>query len=259
MGEPFLIRLYKKSIPKQRKYQAIVDLLGSVDGLQCLDIGSDNGVISYLLRQRGGNWKSADLDNQRVNAALDMVKSEVYRIDGHCNPFQEGEFDLVVIVDFLEHIPNDQEFMEHLSKILKPGGSVIINVPHKKDGVIRRLRLALGQTDERHGHLRPGYTIEMIEELLGERFYIDTYTTYSRFFSELIDAFIIFAVSKLTKNSQNSEKGLIVTEENLKPFRWMYKFYSFIYPFVWLISRLDALLFLTSGYKLIARVKVNDI
>jgi hypothetical protein len=37
----------------------------------------------------------------------------------------------------------------------------------------------------------------------------------------------------------------------------MFYLYSFIYPVVWLISRLDALLFFSSGYALVARAQVN--
>lgn len=64
-GVDWPLRLFNKSVLKQRKLREIVDMLGPVDGQHCLDIGGDNGVISYLLRQRGGAWKSADLDEIR--------------------------------------------------------------------------------------------------------------------------------------------------------------------------------------------------
>ena len=53
------ITLFRKSVLKQQKWHAISALLGATDGLRCLDIGSDNGVVSYLLRARGGSWASA--------------------------------------------------------------------------------------------------------------------------------------------------------------------------------------------------------
>jgi SAM-dependent methyltransferase len=248
------LRLFKRSVLKQRKYLEICSLLGRVEGKHCLDVGSDNGVISYLLRSQGGTWKSADLDEGSVSAIRDLVGTEVYQIDGGPTPFEDEEFDKVVIVDFLEHIPEDGDFVQELYRILKPGGELILNVPHYKDSLLRRFRHRIGQTDEQHGHLRPGYTIEAIKKLAGSHFEIVTYKTYSKFFSELIDALVVFGVSLLRRGKENpSKKGLIVTGKDLKKYRSSFRLYSVVYPFMWLFSKLDHLLFFRSGYMLIAK------
>ncbi len=166
--ENWPVALFNKSVLKQRKFKEITALLGNTDSLFCLDIGSDNGVISYLLRQKGGFWKSADLDENAVRSIRELVKSDVFQINGLCTPFRDNEFDRVVIVDFLEHISTDKEFIDELYRITKPGGELIINVPHIKSSLLRRFRLSIGQTDEKHGHLRPGYTVEGIRFLLAE-------------------------------------------------------------------------------------------
>lgn len=111
------IRLFNKSVLKQRKYREITDLLGSTAHHHCLDIGADNGVISYLLRQRGGTWKSADLNEQSVRSIRELVATDVYQIDGGRTPFHDNEFDSIVIVDFLEHIPDDRAFIDELFRI----------------------------------------------------------------------------------------------------------------------------------------------
>ena len=166
MEEIWPVRLFNKSMLKQLKWQQIVNLLGPTDTLHCLDIGSDNGVFSYLLRQRGGSWKSADMDERSVAAMRGLVHTDTYRLDGRRTPFADDEFDCVVIVDYLEHIHEDREFIEELHRIIKPGGTLIVNVPHVKRGVLMRLRQRLGLTDEAHGHVRPGYTIESINDLI---------------------------------------------------------------------------------------------
>lgn len=259
------LRLFNKSVLKQRKFKEIDALLGPVDGLHCLDIGSDNGVISYLLRQKGGTWKSADLDEHTVQAIRSLVGSGVYRIDGQTpggaapTPFATDEFDRVVIVDFLEHIPDDAGFIRELQRILKPGGRLILNVPHAKNSLLRRLRLALGQSDEKHGHLRPGYTPAGLRDLLGEGFTMTHQHTYSKFFSELIDTLIVFAVALLSRLSQRkqpaSQKGLVVTGADLNANRGAFRLYALIYPLVLFFARLDSLLFFRSGYMLIASAR----
>jgi 2-polyprenyl-3-methyl-5-hydroxy-6-metoxy-1,4-benzoquinol methylase len=258
VAQEWAVRLFNKSVLKQRKFQEIAALLGQTGQLHCLDVGSDNGVISYLLRQRGGSWKSADLDEGSVAAIVDLVETGVYQIDGRRTPFAENEFDRVIIVDFLEHIPDDSGFVQDLFRIIKPGGELVINVPHHKNSLLRKFRYAIGQTDEKHGHLRPGYTVRSLQRLLGDRFSLQTHSTYSNFFSEAIDTLIVFGLSVLKRGKGDaSKKGMLVTGKDLNQFSASFKLYSLIYPFVWLFSKLDHLLFFSSGYMLIAKARVN--
>jgi len=257
LKQPWPIRLFNKSVLKQRKYKEITALLGETDQLHCLDIGSDNGVISYLLRKRGGVWKSADLDGKAVRSIRELVKCDVFQIDGCRTSFQDNEFDRVVIVDFLEHVETDREFIDELFRIIKPGGELIINVPHMKNSLLRQFRLAIGQTDEKHGHVRPGYTVDGLTSLLLGKFTSVSYKTYSKFFSECIDTLIAFAFDLLKRGETTSQKGLLVTEQDLRQYQNTFRAYSVIYPVVWLFSKLDSLLFFVSGYKLIAKVRVN--
>jgi hypothetical protein len=150
----------------------------------------------------------------------------------------------------LEHVADDVAFADELARITRPGGTLIINTPHLKDTLLRKVRHRVGLTDEKHGHLRPGYRPVDLERLFKARFGVEEHHTYSRFFSELIDTAINVAVERLGKKS--SAKGMVVTGADVKKHRRLFLAYSAIYPFVWLVSRLDALV-PASGYMLIAR------
>jgi SAM-dependent methyltransferase len=205
-----------------------------------------------MLRRAGGRWASADLTEESVTSIRELVGDDVYRVDlsGRELPFRDGEFDAVVVVDMLEHVEDEARFAAELARITRPGGRLVVNTPHLKRSLLRRLRHALGQTDEKHGHLRPGYTPERLAELLGGGFRLRSSRTYSRFFSELVDTAINFAVERLGK--QGSRKGLVVTGGDVAKHRKLFRAYSLVYPGVWLVSRLDLLLPWTSGYMLIA-------
>jgi SAM-dependent methyltransferase len=258
MDQQWPVRLFKKSVLKQRKFQEICGYIGETCGLHCLDIGADNGVVSYLLRQRGGMWKSADLDEKAVDAIRSLVQQDVFQIDGRHTPFDDNTFDRIVIVDFLEHIHTDREFIEELFRIIKPGGELIINVPHTKNSLLRKFRLAIGQTDEKHGHVRPGYTVDALATLLMHRFTIVAWKTYSRFFSECVDTLITFLIGMLKNGKATSQKGLLVTGRELQQYQKMFRAYSCIYPVVWFLAKLDVLLFWCSGYMLIVRSQVDE-
>jgi SAM-dependent methyltransferase len=171
-------------------------------------------------------------------------------------PFADDYFDTVVIVDFLEHIADDAGFVRDLYRVLRPGGELIINIPHRRETLLRKFRLAIGQTDEKHGHLRPGYTIEEMGSLLNGMFEIAESRTYSRFFSEAVDTFITFGVN-LLKGGATSRKGVLVTGKDMNRHQKAFRLYSAIYPLVWFFAQLDRLLFWSPGYMMILRTSTT--
>lgn len=255
--ETWPIKLFNRSVLKQRKYKEITKLLGDTHRLHCLDIGADNGVVSYLLRRQGGHWKSADLDETAVAAIRGLVGEEVYKVSERGTPFEDEEFDKIVIVDLLEHTHQDQEFVNDLYRIMKPGGELVINVPHIKNSLLRRIRLAIGQTDEKHGHVRPGYTLESLQELLDGRFTVLEAKTYSKFFSECIDTFITMAVDLVKGGGRESQKGILVTGQDMRQHKKLFLMYSLLYPIVKAVSWLDNVLFWCHGYMLLVKTRIT--
>ena len=256
-SEPWALALFRRSVLKQRKLAEIAALLGPTDGLRCLDLGSDNGVVSLLLRRGGGRWASADLTEESVASIRELVGSEVEQTDGSRLPYAEGEFDRVVVVDMLEHVADEAAFAAELARITHSGARLIVNTPHLKRTALRALRHAIGQTDEKHGHLRPGSTPAGLRSLLEPAFKVESTRTYSRFFSELVDTAINWAVERLGK--KGSAKGLVVTGADVARHRKLFRAYSLLYPFVWALSRLDHLIPWTSGYMLVARATRTDL
>jgi hypothetical protein len=152
----------------------------------------------------------------------------------------------------LEHVADEAAFARELQRITRKGGALIVNTPHLKRTLLRRFRHALGQTDEKHGHLRPGYSVARLRELLGPAFALEQARTYSRFFSELLDTAINWALERLGK--RGSAKGMVVTGGDLGRHRRLFRVYSLVYPLAFLLTRLDALV-PASGYMLIARFR----
>lgn len=256
MKNEWHIEVFQRSLLKQAKLRQLTALLGETKGQVCLDIGGDNGIISYFLRQRGGTWHSVDASAKAVFSIEQLVGERVYLLENGQLPFDDNVFDKVVIVDMLEHLQDDAGFVAECHRVLKPAGLLVVNVPHAKRGaVLRPFRRLLGLTDARHGHVRPGYTSRQMFEVLKDGFDVQTVQTYSRFFVELVDTFIQYAAWRLGGGRGHDAKGIVLDGEDLKKHRKAFRVYSLCYPFFWLASKLDLLLFFTQGYNLVVRAK----
>lgn len=253
--QQLMLRLFDKSVLKKAKFAAICRHLPPLEHRRCLDVGADNGVISFLLRERGGVWTSADLDEDVVESIRMMVGERVYRFDGGTMPFADDSFDLVVIIDALEHLHDDAGFVRELARILTGDGVLIVNVPHSKPrSPIRKLRLMLGLTDEKHGHVRPGYDLDTLRALLAPDFEVTAHHTYSRFFVELFDVAISLYFDRTRKRAASS-KGNVVTGDDLRKRARQFRLFSAIYPVVAGLQQLDRMLFFTSGHSLIVKAR----
>jgi len=247
--------LFRRSPLKQRKLEHLAAMLGPTEGLRCLDLGSDNGVVSLLLRRRGGEWASGDLTEEAVASIRGLVGSDVHAVRGERLPFPDATFDRVAVVDMLEHVEDEAAFVAELARVTKRGGRLVVNTPHQKETRLRRLRHALGQTDEKHGHLRPGYTVERLRELLSPAFEVERHRTYSKAFSELADTAIQWGLERLGKGS--SAKGLVVTGSDLARHRRLFRAWGLVSPLVWALTSMDALV-PASGYMLIAAARRRE-
>jgi len=254
------LALFRKSVLKQAKLDRILELLEDPAGRSNLDVGGDNGVISYLLRQRGGRWASADLDERTVASIRQLVGSEVYRLDGPRTPFADRSFDQIVIVDYLEHIEDDRGFGRELARILRSGGTLIVNVPHVQPGsALVRLRHRIGLTDAWHGHVRPGYTVDTLREALGPAFRIDRSITYSRFGSELVDTALNGTFELVRRHRAKAgahgaaSKGSVITSDDVRRYRGQLRVLAWLYPALKVVAAADRLLPWQAGHKMIAR------
>jgi hypothetical protein len=115
----------------------------------------------------------------------------------------------------------------------------------------------MGLTDAWHGHLRPGYSRESLARLLGPAFAIESARTYSGSFSMAIDTALNGGFHALQGRSagQSAGKGTVVTGDLVSKSRKQFALLSALYPALWLVSRMDRLLFLQEGYMLIVRAR----
>lgn len=252
---PWQIRIFNRSLKKKLKWRLLERILPPAlpPSARCLDLGCAKGTFSWLLRTRGGAWVSADLDDANLIATRDLVGSSVVRVDYRTLPFADGVFDLVSVLDFLEHVEEDDRCLEELGRTLKPGGTLLLSAPATgRFFLANRLRRLAGMTMQDYGHVREGYTLEDLAgrlELLG--LHVTLRATYSRFFTEFLELLLnVFYVRTKSRSRDATRDGAITpgSAEEVGSLERTLRLYNLIYPFFWLASRLDTLLFFTHGY-----------
>ncbi len=92
-----------------------------------LDIGSGAGNMAHHLAHYG---QVVGLDpNPRPLAVAAGRGLDVVQSVGDQLPFATGEFDLVALLDTVEHIPDELGVFAECLRVLKPGGKLIVTVP----------------------------------------------------------------------------------------------------------------------------------
>lgn len=78
--------------------------------------------------KRFRNLNNLDYTTTDLNSPLADVKADI------CNlPFLDNEFDFILCNHVLEHIPDDTKAMQEIYRILKPGGTAILQIPQDLD------------------------------------------------------------------------------------------------------------------------------
>jgi SAM-dependent methyltransferase len=90
-----------------------------------LDLGCGNVPLYIAYKDHISDVVTVDWGN--------TLHKNIY-IDYECDLtqdllFTDNEFDTIILSDVLEHIPNPQHLYGEISRILKPGGKLIMNVP----------------------------------------------------------------------------------------------------------------------------------
>lgn len=107
-----------------------------------IDVGAGAGRHSFEALRRGADVTAFDLDEVELKGVADMF--EAMREEGELPatavgtvrdgtildmPYADGAFDAVLASEILEHVPEDEQAISELVRILAPGGTLAVTVP----------------------------------------------------------------------------------------------------------------------------------
>ena len=108
---------------------------------ELLEFGCGTEFPCSLLLRRYFNRCSAT-DVVDVPRSLWPADVEFRQCGALTLPFDDGRFDVIAIRSVVEHLEQPRETFRELSRVLKPGGKIFVNIPNKWDYVSVAARIA---------------------------------------------------------------------------------------------------------------------
>ncbi len=112
-----------------------------------LDIGTGTGfglnVAKDVLREKATRFVGCDISPEMLDiAASRMNNAELVLFDGTRLPFEDGDFDLVLLVSMLHHLREPVPLLHEAVRVLSPGGVlIVVQEPNPSiNGLLLKLR-----------------------------------------------------------------------------------------------------------------------
>jgi len=121
-GIPIVSNLFQKRVDFSIKFASIFD------NTKILDVGCKDGYLLKLIRSRNKSCKCYGID---INLELfeTIEKCDVREADVTNLPFENNYFDVIFVLDILEHVKEIDKAIEEIKRVLKTNGHVILSGP----------------------------------------------------------------------------------------------------------------------------------
>jgi ubiquinone/menaquinone biosynthesis C-methylase UbiE len=120
-----------RSVDKRSTF--ITDCLKTSKNQNILEIGCGCGVYLPLLSTYAATLTAVDINESYLAEAGKQGSNAILKnMSAESLEFSDRSFDVVVMIETLEHIPDDQKALREISRVLKPGGKLIITAPNKR-------------------------------------------------------------------------------------------------------------------------------
>lgn len=139
-----------------------------------LDVGCGFGETLALLAREGYQVTGVDISADAITKAKAAApEATLLQASADKLPLCDGDFDAVIALDVLEHLPNGGAAVDEMLRVLKSGGLLIVTVPYA--GWSRfldpaNLKALLAGQNPSHKH----YSVREIVKLLGNNFTIQS-------------------------------------------------------------------------------------
>jgi len=115
------------------KLKLVGNLLANIKGRKVLDIGAGIGNISSMCCDLGAEVVATDYSPSMIMKIRERHRGRfgVLACEANSLPFCSNHFDVVLLLDVIEHLYKVEETISEIRRVMKPGGKFIITTPKR--------------------------------------------------------------------------------------------------------------------------------
>lgn len=136
---------YNRQTQDEKHKNMLLSSLHVYEAADILDYGTGSGYLAFSLAKRWRNCKITGVDivtetlkaNERIAKGEHLDNIQFISYDGTLLPFANNSFDAVMSRYVFHHVPNLQDTLHEIDRVLKPGGQLLVAdpMPHSKDNL----------------------------------------------------------------------------------------------------------------------------
>jgi SAM-dependent methyltransferase len=96
-------------------------------GLRVLDVGCGPGRVAAILRDSGVSYIGLDTSDGLLREAHTHTSGHYVQADAQNLPIADARFDRVLALNALYHVPDWQQALRDLRRVVRPGGRVVLS------------------------------------------------------------------------------------------------------------------------------------
>lgn len=135
-------------------------------GLSVLELGGGIAELSRRMKVRGVKVTFVDLSEHNIHKAQ-AAGFKAHQLDLNLGlpVFDDEQFDGVVMLEIIEHVVAAEFLLAEVSRVLKPGGFVILSTPNFAF-LLNRLRILSGKLSQDEGYHYRFFTAKALTQRL---------------------------------------------------------------------------------------------
>jgi ubiquinone/menaquinone biosynthesis C-methylase UbiE len=187
--EPNVLERYNRTFQ-------IIKAISHLDVHSLVDIGAAEGFIASLARDKLGlEVECSDISEEACKRAHDIFGLKARQADARNLPFEDGQFDVALCSETLEHIVDYKLALSELLRVASK--AVVITVPHETPELVNKNR----EQGELHAHIN-SFEISQFDYLKSQGFQVISRPFQSQY---------IYHPSKYIENFRTNRKNPLWT------------------------------------------------